>query len=214
MTSLGQPNTVTLRAYVPIPRRSRLRWSVTDVATGRRTELLNGVGRHFLTFNAEVGNAGIYEVYVEPRYLRTWHAIFHVIIRGCDEFNFGADCSRTCPSCIANRGVCDEASGTCICLPGYTGADCADTCPAGMIGRDCSISCETEFGQTGCQNTLICSPEPVGCHCFQEASSLGLQPPDCACPTNTWGRRCENTCDCIAGEICDSMNGCIVDYIS
>lgn len=82
VATAGVPNTVELRAYIPPDRVRRIIWSRTDLATGFRTPRSAGQGQRSISFAATVANAGIYEAYIDLRYLRTWHAIFHVIVRG------------------------------------------------------------------------------------------------------------------------------------
>ena len=39
---------------------------------------------------------------------------------------YGAECDMTCDAnCADGRGVCDDADGSCICTPGFTGSDCS-----------------------------------------------------------------------------------------
>lgn len=41
----------------------------------------------------------------------------------CKDGNWGDNCDKNC-TCY-NRGSCDQATGTCICRPGYQGSDCS-----------------------------------------------------------------------------------------
>ncbi|PIK51303.1 Multiple epidermal growth factor-like domains protein 10 [Apostichopus japonicus] len=114
----------------------------------------------------------IYEVYRPGREKRTWHPLFYLFVRSCDDGLFGADCALTCGTCV--NGVCDDVNGLCNCYPGFIGDECDEACPEGQIGKGCTYACSDVFPGSDCSNILICNPGKVGCKCYP-----GLQAPDC-----------------------------------
>ncbi|XP_071845161.1 uncharacterized protein [Apostichopus japonicus] len=131
----------------------------------------------------------IYEVYRPGREKRTWHPLFYLFVRNCDDGFFCDGGSFPCPTCV--NGVCDDVNGLCNCYPGFTGDTCEDACPEGRIGKGCSYLCSEVFPGSDCSNILICNPGKVGCKCYP-----GLQAPDCITPCDAgfWGSNCHRTC--------------------
>ncbi|XP_071810636.1 uncharacterized protein [Apostichopus japonicus] len=131
----------------------------------------------------------IYEVYRPGREKRTWHPLFYLFVRNCDDGFFCDGDSFPCPPC--QYGVCDDVNGLCNCYPGFTGDECDEACDEGVIGKDCSYACSDVFPMSDCSNILICNPGKVGCKCYP-----GLQAPDCItpCEEGFWGSNCQSTC--------------------
>ncbi|XP_071845822.1 uncharacterized protein [Apostichopus japonicus] len=146
-------------------------------------------GKLYCPVSGSEQSDSIYEVYRPGREKRTWHPLFYLFVRSCNDGLFGADCALTCGTCV--NGVCDDVNGLCNCYPGFTGDTCEDACSEGQIGKDCSFECSDVFPGSDCSNILICKPGKVGCKCYP-----GLQAPDCIkpCDAGFWGSNCQRTC--------------------
>ncbi|KAJ8035812.1 Tyrosine-protein kinase receptor Tie-1 [Holothuria leucospilota] len=71
-----------------------------------------------------VDQPGIYQVFSKKS--RDERLTFRVIKRACTDGMYGAECDMSCDAnCGDGKGVCDDVDGTCICTPGFMGADCS-----------------------------------------------------------------------------------------
>ncbi|KAF9487988.1 hypothetical protein BDN71DRAFT_547912 [Pleurotus eryngii] len=96
--------------------------------------------------------------------------------------------SSSCsPACSSTGGVC-SSSGTCACLPGFTGASC-ETCAPGHFGATCQ-SCEA--GCTSCDEGIAGSGR-----CLD--SPVKNAPATCNCLNGVCGANGE--CACNAGFV-------------
>lgn len=141
----------------------------------------------------------------------------------CDEGYGGHDCTtRGCdPPCVDAHGTCG-ASGTCECLPGWTGQTCADhTCGAnatcsnhGTCGSDFRCVCDQGYGGSVCENAVVQCPDPTcSGHGSCDSSTgecacvVGFTGPDCSttsCPggcgeSDNRGKCVNNVCECSPG---------------
>lgn len=42
----------------------------------------------------------------------------------CNDTHYGIGCNQLCPCITTNTADCDDKSGTCTCLPNWTGENC------------------------------------------------------------------------------------------
>ncbi|XP_060603455.1 mucin-like protein isoform X2 [Ruditapes philippinarum] len=136
----------------------------------------------------------------------------------CDEFHFGAGCSKSC-SCL--HGHCDKIEG-CICSPGWEGANCdidlnectrkANVCKGDHI--ECVnlpgssvCRCKTGFQNVSghCQDIDECQNSTLNTcdqKCINKNGSYA-----CACETGFVYRdeQCEDINECLQGDRCDQV---------
>lgn len=154
-----------------------------------------------------------------------------VCIQGADGLPAftGADCSeRTCPRGIAwvgdvvtsnnvhplaecsNKGLCDRATGTCMCYLNYEGLACERTvCPNNCSGRG---ECYTQRQLANEVNAVYETPwdadKQVGCVCdagYRGMSCSMIECPSGADPMKGFGN--ESGRECSGRGICDYMIG-------
>ncbi|KAI8508916.1 hypothetical protein Bbelb_127640 [Branchiostoma belcheri] len=173
---------------------------ISELTWHRDGDLVTGVQTNEYTINSvRLANAGVYEVFQPGQYHRYEHAFMRLIVRGCTKDRWGPpDCLGFCPVC-QNGGVCDDATGVCVCAPGFRGVNCEKACPAGFFGPTCQSRCTF----TNCREKLICLPDPYGCSC-----AAGFKGLDCnqECDVGTFGPGCTLTCNCQSGG-CSSTTG-------
>ncbi|XP_033096695.1 angiopoietin-1 receptor-like [Anneissia japonica] len=76
----------------------------------------------YTILSADVIDSGVYEAY--PNNSRSLGALTLLIVRECEDGKWNPPlCDQTCNDC-SNGGVCDHATGTCICPPGFRGVNC------------------------------------------------------------------------------------------
>ncbi|KAK6013863.1 EGF-like domain protein, partial [Ostertagia ostertagi] len=68
------------------------------------------------------------------------------------------DCANKCECDYNVTSECEPTSGRCVCLPGRTGAKCADDCPDGHFGLDCAFKCQ-------CGENGVCDKRDGSCKC-------------------------------------------------
>lgn len=123
---------------------------------------------------------------------RSWKMFLSELCPSCDG----------CPECTGNA-VCNQATLTCVCLPGYTGSNCLD-CDEGyykdadtlecLVCPDCSLS-----GVCGDNGLCVCNNGFAGTNCER-------------CDTGFFGTECDGECPgriggggagCLNGGTCD-----------
>ncbi|KAM5148648.1 tyrosine-protein kinase receptor Tie-1 isoform 2-T2 [Mantella aurantiaca] len=130
------------------------------------------------------------------------NAFFRLIVRGCPENKWGPSCQKDCLECL-NGGVCHDASGECICAPGFMGTRCEKACREGNFGRNCQETCKRD---QGCKGLTFCLPDPYGCSCGSGWTGAHCQKD---CPAGTYGANCALKCECESGGSCNRFSGCV-----
>ncbi|XP_021357679.1 platelet endothelial aggregation receptor 1-like isoform X2 [Mizuhopecten yessoensis] len=121
----------------------------------------------------------------------------------CSANRYGMFCAETCDCSPSQNRFCDSEEG-CICNQGYTGETCNEVCPPAdwTYGPACRESCLCQ--QLG---TERCDPESGACSC-----KPGWEGDFCTelCSNSTYGKSCNETCQCELFEICLPTNGSCV----
>ncbi|RUS82424.1 hypothetical protein EGW08_009812 [Elysia chlorotica] len=120
----------------------------------------------------------------------------------CVEGSYGTECSQQCSCNTFGTASCDKVTGTCTCIAGWGGVDCAtdlDEC------SDNSHNCSSKPYST-CENT----PGSFVCKCddgyFTENGQCS------ACQVFTFGDECAGLCDCSRdySSGCDAVTGACI----
>ncbi|XP_071950207.1 uncharacterized protein [Antedon mediterranea] len=195
----GLGDRVTIQMTTDLPNND-LRWrhNYGDVVTK-----WNGLSNVTIDI-VRLKDDGIYECFHENS--PDENAGFtRLIVRECSSSRWNPPvCDKMCPVCY-NGGVCDAVSGTCICLPGFKGHDCAIVCASDTFSRDCLSACSA-LSNEGCRGSLICPSDPVGCSC---ANGFGGKSCTETCEPGLYGAGCNRVCNCDP-EFCDRRSGCII----
>ncbi|XP_059158915.1 tolloid-like protein 1 [Physella acuta] len=81
----------------------------------------------------------------------------------CTGLTYGRNCERSCSTCVKNNTQrCDNVTGQCICLPGWSGSTCADDVDECSFSGNLKV-CRETTGNYYCVNT----PGSYRCDCFQ-----------------------------------------------
>jgi len=110
---------------------------------------------------------------------------------------------RTCPANCSNNGKCDETTGKCMCLPGYTGEACEqlDCVPKDCNGHGTCVRNETKVPFCRCEKGWI-GPKCDVELCPRDCSGRGLcVKGKCYCNAGFRGDNCEE------GPVCEAP-GC------
>jgi len=113
----------------------------------------------------------------------------------------------------SGRGQCDNAAGTCVCLPGYTGVACQRTvCPADCSGHGL---CQTElrFASDGLSANLLGytgydSDQQYGCKCDKSYRGSDCSSSECPSGPDVLGADGgKEGMDCSGRGLCDYTTG-------
>ncbi|XP_078619633.1 fibroblast growth factor receptor 4-like [Branchiostoma floridae x Branchiostoma japonicum] len=80
---------------------------------------------------------------------------YELNVTECPPNRHGEHCEKLCD--CENDAKCERLKG-CLCVPGWTGAQCKIPCPAGTFGQDCQEHCR-------CNGTELCDPVNGTCNC-------------------------------------------------
>ncbi|XP_043222927.1 receptor-type tyrosine-protein phosphatase T-like isoform X1 [Amphibalanus amphitrite] len=152
-----------------------------------------------LTFtNVRLEQSGVYLMAYNQEY-RSYSSATRLVVRACPENFFGAACDRRCPHCL-HGGRCHEATGQCVCPPGFIGFQCEIGCGESLFGMTCSWRCPPD----DCRGRLLCAPDPYGCSC-----GPGWGGNDCSrgCPQGSYGPDCAFQCGHCRYSSCDKFTG-------
>ncbi|GFR76307.1 multiple epidermal growth factor-like domains 10, partial [Elysia marginata] len=70
----------------------------------------------------------------------------------CETGRFGRHCAKVCS--VHCKHTCNNASGECLCKPGYAGALCNKHCAAGTFGARCAKNCSMYCLNTACDHVV------------------------------------------------------------
>ncbi|XP_022089248.1 receptor-type tyrosine-protein phosphatase F-like isoform X2 [Acanthaster planci] len=155
--------------------------------------------------SADESDSGTYEIHLTKVRSAGQQALIRLFVRECEENKWSTpSCDKVCKVCF-NGGVCEVASGVCICPPGFSGDFCEILLGPDRFGQDGSFRCSSSelLGST-CEGKLFCLPDPYGCSC-----ASGYRGIDCnqGCPDGSFGASCLQTCHCMDDAPCNKTTG-------
>ncbi|KAK0067591.1 fibrillin-3, partial [Biomphalaria pfeifferi] len=118
----------------------------------------------------------------------------------CELWTWGDDCKQIC-ECNHNKTQ-SCSSGTCFCLPNYTGASCDQVVDMCLEYSPCS---NNSFCVSTDVNSYVCR-----CDNGYKSSALSTNRPTCEdCGNWTWGYECSQNCQCNIDNTvsCDKATG-------
>ncbi|XP_076813953.1 tyrosine-protein kinase receptor Tie-1-like [Clavelina lepadiformis] len=159
-------------AYITMtPKRSLLANGVVPKIywwkNNRRLSNFNGRIRPMGRYNAtlQISNVTLEDGGVYMGQFRNKADVFAatiLVVRECPTDKWSSNCSLPCPLCH-NGGRCSADSGECVCLPGFTGANCQSECPPNTFGPTCQVRCSEITGSVTCLGLQVC--QRTGCDC-------------------------------------------------